>query len=72
MTRDIIDINDFTILVEEAQASKPTVDSCFFDEPLIGNSTNSEITNDIETILGRKPKDFSQYVKETAATGVWN
>ncbi|WP_299436480.1 AraC family transcriptional regulator [uncultured Aquimarina sp.] len=35
MTRDVIDINDFTILVEEAQVNKPTIDSCFFDEPII-------------------------------------
>jgi AraC family transcriptional regulator, transcriptional activator of the genes for pyochelin and ferripyochelin receptors len=35
MTRDIIDINDFTILVEEAKVNEPTIDSCFFDEPLI-------------------------------------
>ena len=35
MTRDIIDINDFTILVEEAKVNDPTIDSCFFEEPLI-------------------------------------
>ena len=35
MTRDIIDINDFTILVEEAEADQPIVDSCSFDEPVI-------------------------------------
>lgn len=35
MTRDIIDINDFTILVEEAKTDKPTIDSCSFDEPVI-------------------------------------
>ncbi len=35
MTRDIIDINDFTILVEEAEADNPTIDSCYFDEPVI-------------------------------------
>ena len=35
MTRDIIDINDFTILVETANAESPTTDSCFFDEPVI-------------------------------------
>ena len=35
MNRDIIDINDFTILIEEANADKPTVDSCYFDEPVI-------------------------------------
>ncbi|PKV50542.1 uncharacterized protein YbjT (DUF2867 family) [Aquimarina sp. MAR_2010_214] len=39
---------------------------------VLGNPTNSEITNDIEEVLGRKPKDFSAYVKETAITGIWN
>lgn len=35
MTRDIIDINDFTILVEEAASDRVIVDSCYFDEPMI-------------------------------------
>ncbi len=35
MTRDIININDFTILVEEAKVNTPTIDSCTFDEPII-------------------------------------
>ena len=39
---------------------------------VLGNPSNSEITNDIETVLGRQPKDFLDYVKETAATGVWD
>lgn len=39
---------------------------------VLGNPTNSIITDDIENILGRKPKDFSTYVKEVAATGLWN
>ena len=39
---------------------------------VLGNPNNSEITNDIEKVLGRKPKDFSEYIKETKATGVWN
>ncbi len=42
-----------------------------FSEVLV-NPSNSEITHDIENVLGRKPKDFSQYAKETAATGIWN
>ncbi|MFY0687452.1 MAG: NAD(P)H-binding protein [Cyclobacteriaceae bacterium] len=33
---------------------------------------NVSTTNDIEKVLGRKAKEFSEYVKETAATGVWN
>ncbi len=35
MNRDIIDINDFTILVETANVATPTKDSCRFDEPVI-------------------------------------
>jgi uncharacterized protein YbjT (DUF2867 family) len=39
---------------------------------VLGNPDNSEITNDIEKVLGRKPKDFSEYVKENARLDVWN
>tara|TARA_R110000851_G_scaffold1772_8_gene6951 strand:+ start:17 stop:898 length:882 start_codon:yes stop_codon:yes gene_type:complete len=39
---------------------------------VLGNPNNAEITHDIEKVLGRKPKDFSDYVKETAGTGIWN
>ena len=35
MNREIIDINDYTILLEEASTDNNLVDSCFFDEPLI-------------------------------------
>jgi uncharacterized protein YbjT (DUF2867 family) len=39
---------------------------------VLGNPNNAEITNDIEMVLGRKPKDFADYIQETVATGVWN
>ncbi len=39
---------------------------------VLGNEANQVIANGVETVLGRKPKDFSDYVKETAATGIWN
>lgn len=39
---------------------------------VLGTEGNDLVTNDIEKVLGRKPKDFSEYVRETAATGVWN
>lgn len=41
-----------------------------FEEVLDGR--NSQITNDIEKVLGRKAKDFTAYAKETAKTGIWN
>ena len=38
---------------------------------VLGNPSNSEITNDVETVLGRKAIDFTDYVNETVKTGVW-
>lgn len=39
---------------------------------VLGGESISEQTNDIEKVLGRKPKDFAQYAAEIAATGLWN
>lgn len=39
---------------------------------VLGNPNNSEVTNDVEKVLGRKPKDFSEYIKDNARLGVWN
>ncbi len=39
---------------------------------VLTNPDNQVIKQDIEKVLGRKPVDFSEYVKNTAATGVWN
>ncbi|UTW63201.1 NAD(P)H-binding protein [bacterium SCSIO 12741] len=38
---------------------------------VLGNPKNSEITQDVEKVLGRPAIDFSQYVQRTAQTGVW-
>ena len=32
----------------------------------------SRITNDIKQVTGREPRRFARYVRETAATGVWD
>lgn len=41
-----------------------------FTEVLDGR--NAKTTDTIEKVLGRKPKDISEFIKETSATGVWN
>ncbi len=41
-----------------------------FTEVLDGR--NASVTNDIEKVLGRKAKDFIEFVKETALTGIWD
>ena len=35
MNREMIDIHDYTILLEEASSDTNLIDSCFFDEPVI-------------------------------------
>ena len=32
----------------------------------------SQITDDIKQVTGRNPARFAQYLREAAATGVWN
>lgn len=38
---------------------------------VLDKKSNAVISHDIERVLGRKPKDFTAYVKETAASGIW-
>ncbi|KJD36252.1 NmrA family transcriptional regulator [Tamlana sedimentorum] len=38
---------------------------------VLTNPENQKITNDIEKVLGRKPKTFLAYAQETAKTGIW-
>jgi AraC family transcriptional activator of pyochelin receptor len=59
MTRDIIDINDFTILVEESQAQEPTIDSCFFDEPLIAIACYGSGDVELNVKYGSKKRAFT-------------
>jgi uncharacterized protein YbjT (DUF2867 family) len=40
-----------------------------FDQVLDGRNVTT--TNGVEEALGRKPKDFSEYVRENAAAGIW-
>ena len=60
MTRDIIEINDFTILVEEARANEPTVDSCFFEEPIIGVAFYGSGNVDLKVKYGQKQYGFNR------------
>lgn len=39
---------------------------------VLGNAENQQVSHDLEMVLGRQAKDFAEYAKETAGTGVWN
>ncbi|MFY0625778.1 MAG: helix-turn-helix transcriptional regulator [Reichenbachiella sp.] len=59
MTRDHIDINDFTILVETANTQTKTVDTCTFDEPVIAVALYGSGNVDLSVKYGEKEKEFS-------------
>lgn len=65
MTRDIIDINDFTILVETGASEEPTIDSCFFDESVIAVAFYGSGNVDLEVKFGKNQKAFT-YTKGLA------
>ena len=39
---------------------------------VLTNPNNQLVVNDIERVLGRKAKTFSEYAQETAETGIWD
>ena len=59
MTREVIDINDFIILVEEAKVNEPTTDACSFDEALIAVAFYGSGNVDLTVKYGTKQKEFS-------------
>lgn len=58
MTRDIIDIQDFTILVEEAFSDKLIVDACAFDEPVIAVALYGSGDVHLDMRYGNKHKEY--------------
>ncbi len=68
-----ISLSDYKQMLESFQlpAAYAWLINYLFTE-VLGNEQNAIVTHDIEKVLGRKPKDFSEYVQEVVAMGVWN
>ena len=67
-----ITIDEYTKMLREYQVPEDYIwlINYLFTEVLV--ERNSIVTNDIEKVLGRKAKDFAEYTREIAATGIWN
>lgn len=65
-------IEEYTGMLKEYQVPEDEIwlVNYLFEQVLDGR--NSQITTDIEKVLGRKAKDFSAYAEATAKTGIWN
>ena len=60
MTRDILDINDFTILLEASAEGEEGLDACCFDEPVIGIAFYGDGDVQLNVRYGSKVKEFQQ------------
>jgi uncharacterized protein YbjT (DUF2867 family) len=68
-----IALEDYEKMLKEYQVPEGVIwlISYLFTEVLL-ISSNSAVTNDIQKVLGRKAKDFTEYARETASSGIWN
>jgi uncharacterized protein YbjT (DUF2867 family) len=64
--------DDYAAALRDAQVPPDVVKliSYLFEEVLDGR--NAFVTDGVFRALGRAPRDFAQYVRDTAATGVWS
>ena len=66
-----VTIQEYESLLQAAQVPEDAIQlfKYLFTEVLDGR--NAHLSHGVEEALGRKPKDFNAYVRETAATNVW-
>ncbi|WP_213765310.1 NAD(P)H-binding protein [Caballeronia sp. dw_19] len=66
-----VSMTEYAAALEEARLPAQIVELiCYlFTDVLDGR--NASVTDGIIRALGRAPRDFSDYVRETAATGIW-
>jgi uncharacterized protein YbjT (DUF2867 family) len=67
-----VPVKDYAATLEGAQLPTDVVQlvTYLFSEVLDGR--NAHVTDGVQRALGRAPRDFADYVRSTAATGVWN
>lgn len=67
-----VPIEAYGAALKEAQLPEPLANLVvyLFSEVLDGR--NAQTADGVQRALGRAPRDFSQYVRETTVTGVWN
>ena len=66
-----VDIGDYVAMLEEAQIPADYIWLIQYLFTSVLDGRNESTTDGVAKALGRPPRDFAEYVRETAATGVW-
>lgn len=67
-----ISIADYTAALEQAQVDAESIGLIKYLFTEIFDGRNASVKDGVNRALGRPPRDFSEYVRDAAATGVWN
>jgi len=67
-----IPLEEFTAGLAAAGLSPDEVSLVSYLFATVLDGRNSSLRNDIERALGRPPRDFADYARETAKTGIWS
>ena len=67
-----VSLDDYSAMMKSAGVPSDYI--WLFDylfREVLSKPENQEISSDVEKVLGRKARDFSEFARETAETGVW-
>lgn len=67
-----IPLEEFTAGLAAAGLSRDEVSLVSYLFATVLDGRNSSLTNGVEQALGRPPRDFADYARETAKTGIWS
>ena len=66
-----ISIEEYATAATEQGLPGEVVDLLRYLFGVVLDGRNARVTNGVQRALGRPPRDFSDYTRTTAATGVW-
>ena len=66
-----VGIGDYVAMLEQAQIPADYIGLIRYLFTSVLDGRNESLTDGVVQALGRPPREFAEYVRETAATGVW-
>jgi uncharacterized protein YbjT (DUF2867 family) len=67
-----ISIEDFAAAAAEQGVPSEVVEMLTFIFGEVLDGRNARLADGVQRALGREPRDFSDYARDAAATGIWN
>ena len=67
-----VSIEDFVAAGAEQGAPSDVVEMLAFIFGEVLDGRNAHLADGVQRALGREPRDFSDYARDVAATGIWD